>query len=161
MNWLDIVMLAPIAWWGFKGFRHGFVYEIFSLLALIVGFWAAIHFSDLLLQWLEIPLAKTVSFSIILFATIFLVRIAGRMMQKVVRLAIPKLVDHLLGLLFGVAKVILICSMAFYFINMVDKNELLIKREVKEASMLYKHVEPIVPEILVWKNSLQNNENHS
>lgn len=158
MNWLDIIVLIPLCWWGFKGFRRGFIYEVFSLLALILGFWVARRFSFLLAEWLNIPLAGTVAFTITFALVLFLVHLAGKGMQKVVKIALPEIIDHLLGLAFGVCKVVLVFSIVFYLLNMVDKHEILIHKETKEHSFAYRHVEPIVPELLVWKKEWQNKE---
>lgn len=161
MNWLDILVLIPLCWWGFKGFRHGLIYEVFTILALILGFWAARHFSYLLQDWLKIPLAGTVAFTITFAIVLFFVHLVGRAMQKVVKIAIPEIIDHLLGLAFGVCKVVLVFSMFFYLLNRVDQHEMLIKNDIKEHSLAYKHIEPIVPEIILWKKELGNNTSSS
>ena len=45
MNWIDIFIAIPLAYAMWKGFKKGFVLEIFSLLALLVGIYVGIHFS--------------------------------------------------------------------------------------------------------------------
>ena len=46
MNWLDWTLIALIAFAAVKGFSRGFIVEVCSLLALVLGIWAGIHFSD-------------------------------------------------------------------------------------------------------------------
>ena len=46
MNWLDWTLLALVTFAAIKGFSRGFIVEICSLLALVLGIWAGIHFSD-------------------------------------------------------------------------------------------------------------------
>ena len=46
MNVLDIVFLILIGLSGWNGFKKGFVIEIFGFLALFVGLYAGILFSD-------------------------------------------------------------------------------------------------------------------
>ncbi|MBO4488252.1 MAG: CvpA family protein [Bacteroidales bacterium] len=158
MNWLDLIVLIPICWWGFKGFHHGLIYEVFAVLALILGFWVAKHFSFLLEEWLNIPLAEPIAFVIMFFLVLFLVHLAGKGMQKVVKIAIPEIVDHLLGLGFGICKVVLVVSILFLLFNKIDKKELLIKKETKEASVAYRYLEPIAPKILVWKDRFKDQQ---
>ena len=127
-------------------------------LALILGFWVAKHFSFLLEEWLNIPLAEPIAFVIMFFLVLFLVHLAGKGMQKVVKIAIPEIVDHLLGLGFGICKVVLVVSILFLLFNKIDKKELLIKKETKEASVAYRYLEPIAPKILVWKDRFKDQQ---
>ena len=46
MNYIDILILVPVIYAGWKGFKHGLIIEVFTLLALVVGLYAGIHFSD-------------------------------------------------------------------------------------------------------------------
>ena len=46
MNILDIFIGLPLIYAIYKGFTKGFVYEAASLIALILGVYGAIHFSD-------------------------------------------------------------------------------------------------------------------
>ena len=46
MNFLDILILIPILYGAYKGFKHGFVIELFTLLAILVGIYVGIHFSE-------------------------------------------------------------------------------------------------------------------
>ena len=71
-------------------------------------------------------------------------------MCKIVKLVIPGAVDHIFGLLFGAGKVILVCSVLFYLIDMIDSKEIIIKKEIKEKSLVYEYIEPIVPHALEW-----------
>ena len=37
MNWIDIIVLIPLCWYAFRGFKNGFLMEIISLAALFLG----------------------------------------------------------------------------------------------------------------------------
>jgi len=45
MNYIDIIILAVLAWALFRGFKNGLFIEIASIAALILGIWGAIRFS--------------------------------------------------------------------------------------------------------------------
>ena len=66
---------------------------------------------------------------------------------------LSEFLDKSLGVLFGVMKVVLVAGVLFYFIDSVDKKEILIKHEVKEASVAYKHLSPVMSHVLEWKES--------
>lgn len=152
---LDFLVLIPLCWYGFLGFRHGLIYEIFSLLALILGCWLSNKFAETIAIWIGTPIfSKPISFILIFICTLVLVHLVGRYVKKAVKMAIPPFIDKLFGLLFGVTKVLLISSVILYFIQGIDKYEIIIKKETKENSKVYKYVEPIAPHALQWKDEL-------
>ena len=46
MNWIDLIIVIILALALFRGFTQGFVKEVASLAALIIGIWGAIKFSS-------------------------------------------------------------------------------------------------------------------
>jgi len=157
MTLLDYIVLIPLCWFAFLGFRKGLIYELTSILALILGVWASYRFSDSLALWLpNIPFAKQIAFTLTFFITLFLVHLAGKLMCKIIKLVIPGIVDHVFGLLFGLGKVLLVFSVIFYLIEIIDPAEIIIKKETKEKSLVYKYVEPIVPHALEWEKSIDS-----
>ena len=53
MNVLDILILIPIAFGIWRGFKKGFIIELFTFLALFIGLYAGIHFSDGVASFLQ------------------------------------------------------------------------------------------------------------
>lgn len=152
MTFLDFLVLIPLCWFGFKGFKNGLIYEITSIVAIILGIWLAYRFSDLLAAMLtSVTFAKPVAFTIIFVAVLLLVHLVGKMMTKIIKLVIPGSIDHIFGLLFGICKVLMVFSVIFYTIQDIDKHEILLKKETKENSITYQYVEPIVPHALNWE----------
>ena len=54
MKIIDTFILIAAAWYAFKGFKHGLLSEIFYLLALIAGAWAAIYGNQIVLEYINI-----------------------------------------------------------------------------------------------------------
>ncbi len=151
MTVLDYIVLIPLCWFAFMGFRKGLIYELTSILALVLGVWASYRFSDALALWLpNMPFAKQISFVLTFFIVLFLVHLAGKLMSTVIKLVIPDAIDHIFGLLFGAGKVMLVFSVLFYAIDLIDSHEIIIKKETKEKSLVYEYVAPIVPHMLAW-----------
>ena len=48
MNYLDIIIAVPLLYGLIKGFSNGLVKEVTSLLALFIGVYVAINFSEYL-----------------------------------------------------------------------------------------------------------------
>ena len=151
MNYLDIIILIPALWFAYKGFTHGLIRELASLAALIAGVYAAFIFTDWVEKWINNPnIPKEVYFAITFLAVLVAVYFLGRLVEKIIKLMIPEFVNNLLGGLFGIAKVAVIFSVIFYFINTVDSKEVILTQQTQEKSFTYKYIEPIAPKLKEW-----------
>jgi membrane protein required for colicin V production len=154
MNWLDIVLAIPLLWFIIKGFRNGFVIELASLAALILGIFVALHFSfyaeDYLRENFEIAekYLHIISFAITFVVVALLVYITGKIIHKLVSIVALGFINRLAGAIFGFAKTALVLSVVIYFLNQFDTTSSLIKPEVKEQSFLYGPVQSIAPIII-------------
>lgn len=159
MTFLDFLVLIPLCWFGFKGFKNGLIYEITTLVALILGAWLSYRFANVIsLCFSESTFAKPMAFILIFVSVVLLVHFAGKLVEKSIKLVIPGFVDHLLGLLFGICKVMVVFSVFFFVIESIDRHQILIKPETKEKSVAYQYVEPIIPHALSWKENLVNTD---
>ncbi len=154
MNLLDIILLVPLLWLGYRGFRKGLVIELASLAALILGIYASIHFSwfaaDLLDQWLNIePEYMTiVSFIVTFIVVVVLVYTLGRIIEKMVDMVALGFLNKLLGTVFGLLKAVLFLSVILLLISSFDQNEKLITPKMKSESRLYKPIASVIPLII-------------
>jgi membrane protein required for colicin V production len=152
MNWLDIVLAIPLLWFLYKGFRNGLIIELASLAALVLGIYAALHFSFYVQGYLEenFEIAENylyiVSFAITFLIVAIVVYLAGKIIHKLVSIVALGLLNRLAGGLFGLLKAALVLSVILYFINGFDQG--LIKSDVKDSSILYDPIESIVPMII-------------
>jgi membrane protein required for colicin V production len=148
MSYLDIIILIPVLWFGYKGFTHGLIRELVSLAALILGIYAALVFTEMVEKWINNPaIPKEAYFAITFLIVLIAVYLLGRLVEKIVKLLIPEFINNLLGGLFGVAKVLVIFSAVFYFINCIDSKNMILPQKAVEKSFTYKYIEPIVPAI--------------
>ena len=151
MNYIDIMILIPLVWFGYKGFSSGLVRELASIIALVTGLYASFKFTDWVAVWInndKIP--HELYFAITFFMVLVLVFIAGRFVEKVVKLVIPEILNNLAGALFGAAKIFVIFSALFFFINSIDTKGVLLTQKSKQESILYKYVEPVVPKLKTY-----------
>ena len=154
MNWIDILVLIPLCWYAFRGFKNGFLMEIVSLAALFLGLFISYKFSDLIALWITgTTLAKPISFSLCFVLTIVLVNLLGRILKRALKPVLSEFLDKILGLLFGALKVILVFGVLFYFVDTVDKKEIFVKHEVKETSVAYRCLSPVMSHVLEWKET--------
>ena len=159
MNYLDIIILVPIIWGGFVGFKKGLIIEVISLIALGLGIWGGINFSDYLADIISDKLdsqyVPIVSFILTFIIIVVVVYMLGRMLEKVINLVQLKIINKLAGIVFGISKVALIISVLFLIFNKFDKNINIISPEIKDSSLLYK---PISDMSLMLIPTLENSK---
>lgn len=152
MNWLDIALAIPLLWFMIRGFRNGFIIELASLAALILGIFVALHFSfyaeDYLRENFEIAdnYLTIISFVITFVITAVVIIIVGKIIHKLFNFIALGLLNKLAGGIFGLLKAALVLSIILYFLNGFDSA--LIKTDVKEKSILYDPIESLAPRIL-------------
>lgn len=150
MNYIDIVIAILLAVFGFGGWRKGIITSAATLLGLGVGLYGAFHFSDWtaekLLQFVEIDpkYLNVISFVVTFIALAILVHLLGRLVAKVVKTLDLGFVDRLGGLVFGLAKGLLVCSLVVMLLNVFKEKEIIKDRD-KQESVLYPYVEQAVP----------------
>ncbi len=141
MSTIDIVIIVPILWAAYRGFKKGLIIEVSSLIALGLGVWGAIHFSSYIAEIITgkvedkyIPLASfTVTF-ILIVAGVF---VLGRILEKFINLIQLKLINKAAGAGFGALKILLIISVLLVIINSYDEQLNLIPNNLKVESSLY------------------------
>jgi membrane protein required for colicin V production len=160
MNFLDIIILFFLGWGFIMGLKKGFIIEVASLIALILGIWAGIHFSDfvsgLLISkfgWSSAYL-PVISFLIIFIVIVIAVFILAKMIEKFVNLLALGLVNKLAGAVFGTIKFAIILSVAILIMNKFDTDKHLEKKA--NGSLLYNPVASIVPMIIPKLNVIKD-----
>lgn len=143
MDLIDIIFLIPLVFAGFRGFTKGFIIEITSLLALILGIYGAVNFSDYLSAFLDAnweiseSYLPYVAFTVTLILIVILVYMTGKFLEGVVNIMAMGFFNKLLGLFFGLIKSLLFMSCFVYILQQVDVSNKLISEERKLASMFY------------------------
>jgi membrane protein required for colicin V production len=151
---LDIILTIPLLWAVFQGFRRGFVIEIATLIALILGVWGAIHFSHLLADFLRESLGwesrylPTVAFGIAFIGILLLVILVGKLVTKAVKLVALGIPNRIAGAVFSVAKYALILSALIFLFEALNAKFKWITDEQKKDSVLYPPIEKILPSVL-------------
>ncbi|MCK9339460.1 MAG: CvpA family protein [Bacteroidales bacterium] len=151
MNFLDFLIILPLLWFGYKGFKNGLIKELFSLAALILGIYITYKFSDFITSILPpSEYAPMIAFIIIFIGVLIGVNLVGRLAEKTIKLVIPNIINQILGIAFGVAKVTLVCSILLHFIKTIDKKEVILQSDVIHDSLLYGYIEQSTDFIVNW-----------
>lgn len=159
MNFIDIILILPIIWFAYAGFKRGLIIELASLLALILGIYAALHFSDFVEEILQNVInmgpryREIVAFIITFLVVIVVVHLIGKILEKIINLIFLGFLNKMAGGLFGILKGVVILSIILVIINQFD--DTFISQEKKEGSIFYKPIASIAP--MLW-NRLQTHE---
>lgn len=149
MNVIDIVLLIIFAWFAYQGFKKGFVIELASLVALILGIYAAFYFSEYAKNFLVNSLEMdndyipVTSFVITFIVVVILVYALGRILEKLIKMVALGFLNKLAGGVFGVLKAVVFISIVILIFNHYNINFL--TAEKRADSIFYKPVEEIAP----------------
>lgn len=149
MNYLDFILLVPVLIGAWKGFRKGFIIEIFTLLALFAGIYGAIHFSDYMATVLTDNLKIQSDYlAIFAFALTFLlvgamVYYLGKVLEKAISLVALSTINKFAGLVFGTLKMLLVSSMIVIVLESIDEKDNIISKKLKDSSLLYEPLKNI------------------
>lgn len=153
MNWIDIVIIILLVFGLARGFINGFIKELASLLALILGIWGAIKFSSFTAERLYDFFDMTGQYvGIIAFLVTFVlivigVHFVGLVVDKFIEKISLGFLNSLLGLIFGVFKSALILSVIFTVLNAIDAKHKFLPRKQIEDSRLFSPIADIAPAI--------------
>ena len=149
MNFIDIVLLIPVAYAAWKGFKKGFIIEVFTLLAFFVGIYAGVHFSDYASNKLSESFdiknkyLPTIAFTITFLVIGAIVFFAGKAIEQVVKITALSPMNKMSGLVFGALKMILILSVLLSVVESYSEKNELISKEKRDASVLYKPIKAV------------------
>lgn len=150
MEIIDLIILIPLIYGAWKGFKKGFIMELFTILALLVGLYAAFHFSD---KITEMIVGKThekpgylpaISFLLLFLAVGAMVYFGGKALEQVLKIAQLSFLNKGIGALIGILKWGYLIGCVFVFIQSIDTNERFITKNNKEKAILYPAVTGLV-----------------
>jgi membrane protein required for colicin V production len=154
MSTLDIILAIFLFYFAFRGFSQGFIISIATLAGLILGFWAASHFSEFTANWLQHDMGlksgniKLIAYIVTFVIVVVLIFLLGRFMTGVVKTVGLGIVNRLAGALFGIVKGLLIASFLFLLFSRIDPHESLLTAAHKKGSVLYKPVSAVAPAMI-------------
>lgn len=143
MNFIDVLLIVPIIYACYKGFKHGFIIELFTLLAILVGIYVGIHFSDAVSGWMkkswgwDSPYLPIISFTVIFLGVGAMIYFAGKVLEKMIKVVQLSPLNKALGILFAGLKMLYILSVLLVIIESYDEKGDFFPEETKKNSLLY------------------------
>lgn len=153
MNYIDIVLAVFLIVGAIQGFRKGFVVEVASLGALVLGIWGAIKFSDWTSEFISKTFnyhseyLRTISFLLIFVCIIVSVHLLGKMLDKMIKAVALGFLNRLAGVIFGILKTAVILSIFLLLFDVMDENVHLLPSAQKTESKIYEPMKQLVPKL--------------
>ena len=163
MNIFDVIVIAALVWSAISGFSKGFVVQVFSLAALVLGVFIAYKLSHFVAGFISDSLSTDPAFtSVIAFAITFvgvwvLIYMAGKIAHQIVQVVMMGLINRILGVAFALLKVTLVLGILLVIFENLNAGIKILPQETIEKSVTYKPLKKasnlIFPYLNFGKNS--------
>ena len=148
MNFIDLIILIPLALGAMGGFKKGFILEIITLLALILAVIGGFHF----LHWGMSVLTDNFQLSgrflpflafILIFAGIVAIMNAiGQALKKIIHMAFLGGIDRIAGAVLGAIKFVFLFSILIWVFQVFGVE---LPEHLQDDSFLYTYVVALAP----------------
>lgn len=158
MNTIDLVFAILLLWAAYRGYTKGFIVQLATLAALLLGILGAVMFSDftsgLIIKKLDVSgqYLPIISFAVTFIAIVIAVHLLAKMLNKLIDAIALGIVNRLLGVLFSVVKIAFVVSIILVLINKADNKYNFIPDDTKDNSLLYKPLSNFAPMIFPYLN---------
>lgn len=146
VSYLDLLLLIPVGLAIWRGWKNGFVMEVFSALSIFAGIYLGIHLSDATASFLRdkmdvkseyLPVTSFVVVFVLVCVGLFFL---GKAITKNVNSGGGERWNQIGGAFFSLTKTLLFLSVIFILFNMADARYGLLPDAQKEKSYFYKPI---------------------
>lgn len=158
MNVIDLVFALILIWSAYRGFVKGFILQLSTLAALLLGILGAIEFSGftatLLTDSFNIgaEYLNIIAFAVTFIIIIIAVHLLARLIEKLIKAIALGFVNRILGIIFGLAKVAFVISIILVLVNKANEKYNFLPEEKTEKSLLYEPLSQFAPMIFPYLN---------
>ena len=167
MSFIDIVFAVLLGFAVYKGLKNGLFVEVASFVALILGIYLAIKFSNLVgaiftgfvpswnPKYIEIT-----AFIITFLLVVIGIHLSAKILTKLADFAFLGWINKLAGVIFSLLKTILALSVVLFIFEKININNMLLSKETQDNSIFYNPIQniskAIYPTIEGWYDSLKS-----
>lgn len=154
MTAFDIIVLIPLIWGIYRGFSRGLIMETATLIALFLGVFFAVKFSDLTANFLNVSFQidprflPIVAFVLTFLGVVAIVIITAKLVEKFAEQAELTTANKVGGSFLGLLKYALGISVVIFLLNCAGKDGKFFSEETQSKSFLYKPLASIAATIL-------------
>lgn len=158
LNWFDTVIGILLLIAMINGYRKGLIMQLVGLTTIVLAAIFGGRLAEIILPEisglinLSSEAARVLSF-ILAFALIAIVlSLVGRLLQKFIDVVLLSFINRILGAVIAAGTMMLFLSIVLNLVLMLDTNEVVIKKEIREGSFFFERVEAVVPAIIPYLN---------
>ncbi|RUA06291.1 MAG: CvpA family protein [Flavobacteriia bacterium] len=165
MNTLDIILALILSFGFIRGFLKGFIVEVTSLAALVLGIYGAVYFSYILSDYIKTysdwdpSVLQLVSFAGTFLIIVILISLAGKLITKLAENIALGVLNKFLGGIFGLLKVGMILSIVLLVFSKLNDSMPFVEKIKVEDSILYEPVKNF--SVTIFPNLIKDKKNHN
>ncbi len=156
MNWFDLTVgiLLLIAF--INGYRKGLIMQLVGLATIILAAVFGGRFAKTILpelnRFIDLSpeLARVLSFILAFIAIAVALSLIGRILQRFIEVVFLSFINRLLGAVIAIGTMMVFLSILLNLALMLDGNEQVINKKIKEESFFFERVEAVVPAIVPY-----------
>lgn len=158
MNYFDAIVIIFLLWGAYRGFTKGLIISAASLIALVLGIWGAIRFSDWTAQLLirhfdaNTPYLAMIAFALTFLAIVVGIHLLAQLLDRLVKAIALGWINRLAGIVFNMAKIAFILSIVVVLLDAVDRRISFIPEKHKEESLFYKPLSKFATALFPYLN---------
>jgi len=158
MNFFDLIFAVILLWSAYRGFAKGFILQLSTLAALLLGIFGAIEFSDFTATLLtdqfniDTDYLNVIAFAVTFIIIVIAVHLLARVIEKLIQAIALGFINRILGIVFGIAKTAFLISIILVLINKANNKYHFIPEERINNSYLYQPLSDFAPMIFPYLN---------
>lgn len=161
MQTIDLIILIPILYGAYKGYRRGFIIEIVSILAFVISVIIAFKFlsesTSFVSKYISNPLTTRllpyIGFAVLFLPIVFLINKLGWLLRSSTKNSLLGSFDTIIGAAVGMLTWAFGVSIVFWLIQSVG---IKIAENQIDKSILHPIIAPIAPKIIDKSTDLYN-----
>lgn len=160
MNVFDIIVLICFALGIIEGIRKGFISQIAAIVGVVAGVWLSVIFAGKLSEWMSglfeanPQLMKALAFTTIYAVVVMLLHLAGKLLEKVVKLSMLGWLNKLLGAVFSLMKWALILCVAVVVFDSFNSAFHVVGNDKLANSIFYESLHKIAGTVFPYLKTL-------
>jgi membrane protein required for colicin V production len=153
MSWFDIIVVCMILFGAYRGYKEGFLMELFSLLAIVLGILGAFKLLGVALIFLterfdiDEKILPYVAFGVVFLIIVIVVTLIGRTLRLSIDKSFLGRVDQIAGSLLGAVKTLFMVSVALWIVSSLKVN---FPEHWTDSSKLAPWVSAFAPNVTEW-----------
>jgi len=143
MGIIDIILLLCFIPAIVTGISKGFVKQAVEFVAIVLGIWAALHFSSTISAWLaqyihaDKVILNIISFLVVVVAITLLLNLVGSLLSKMMNVISLGWLNAVLGIVFGILKTALVLGLLIMLFEWLNSSINLVETKALGESQVY------------------------